>query len=27
METLQKIAVPTLAILAFLGLWEFIVWV
>lgn len=26
METLQKIAVPTLAILAFLGFWEFIVW-
>ena len=27
METLQKIAVPALAIMAFLGLWEFIVWV
>ena len=26
MENVQKIAVPLLAILAFLGLWEFIVW-
>lgn len=26
MESVQKIVVPTLAILAFLGLWEFIVW-